>query len=275
MSLINKKKSMIIKETKSQKETSVKKERKTSKKIKNNVTLDSILENDDDDDDDKSLAQIIINDNNNNKNTNNDNNKNTNNDNDDNNNDNNNDNNDNNDNNNNDNNDNLNEILQEINDSEIAMAMDASFASNIAMQLNNNIPIEEDMDSIIRQIRQKEILEEDEKTARELELENEINNTGASQEEDISDILEQIRIFEESEKLKAERQSIRELQDYEYEQSLQADMQRMHHENKYLDIPVPVPVPVAVQKEEIVIKTDTPLTVEEIRKARIAYYSKK
>ena len=152
--------------------------------------------------------------------------------------------------------------------------MDASFASNIAMQLNNNIPIEEDMESILTQIQQKEILEEDEKTARELQFENEINNTGAPQEEDISDILEQIRIFEESEKLKAERQSIRELQDYEYEQSLQADMKRtnhINHENQVLDIPVPV----AIQKEELAIKTDIPLTVEEIRKARIAYYSKK
>jgi hypothetical protein len=273
MSLINKKKSMIIKETKDQKESSVKKERKTSKKIKNNVTLDSILENDKDEEDEdenttfsnpESQNDNLLDNNDNNANNANNDDKNINNDDDN-------------------DNDNLDEILQEINDSEIAMAMDASFASNIAMQLNNNIPIEEDMDSIIRQISQKEILEEDENIARELELENEINNTGVSQEEDISDILEQIRIFEESEKLKAERQSIRELQDYEYEQSLQADMQRMqrikhvNQTNQNLDIPIPVSVPVteAIQKEEIVIKTDTPLTVEEIRKARIAYYSKK
>jgi len=273
MSLINKKKSMIIKETKDQKESSVKKERKTSKKIKKNVTLDSILENDKDDEDEdttfinsESQNDILLDNNDNDNNANNDDKNINNNDNDDN------------------LDDNLDDILQEINDSEIAMAMDESFASNIAMQLNNNIPIEEDMDSIIRQIRQKEILEEDEKTARELELENEINNTGASQEEDISDILEQIRIFEESEKLKAERQSIRELQDFEYEESLQADIQRMQRmqnikhvkqTNQNLDIPIPMQVPVAIQKEEITTKHDIPLTVEEIRKARIAYYSKK
>jgi len=263
MSLINKKKSMIIKETKHEKESSVKKERKTSKKIKKNVTLDSILENDKDDEDKTFINSESQNNNllDNNSNTNNDNDENTNND-----------------------DDNIDEILQEINDSEIAIAMDESFASNIAMQLNHNIPIEEDMESILRQIREKELLEEDEKTARELEFENEneINNTGVLQEEDISDILEQIRIFEESEKLKIERQSIRELQDFEYEQSLQADMQRMqrmqsiqsmNQVNQVLDIPVQVPV--AIQKEEIAIKTDIPLTVEEIRKARIAYYSKK
>jgi hypothetical protein len=270
MSLINKKKSMIIKETKNEKESSVKKERKTSKKIKNNFTLDSILENnenneDDKDNKDKTFINFESQNNNlldNNSNTNNDNNSNT---------------NTNNDNDNDNDDDNIDEILQEINDSEIAIAMDASFASNIAMQLNNNIPIDEDMELILRQIQQKEILEEDEKTARKLQIENEINNTGALQEEDISDILEQIRIFEESEKLKAERQYIRELQDYEYEQSLQADMKPKNHinhinyENQVLDMPVPV----AIQKEEIAIKTDTPLTVEEIRKARIAYYSKK
>ena len=145
-------------------------------------------------------------------------------------------------------------IIQEINDSEIANAIDASFASNIASQFADNV-IDEDMTLILEQIREREELDniENQIVFEELDgfetadldsnnrtltpllpaspitpsllglfmplsLNNSINNTDANvndgiltgntvidsdntDSEDIADILEQIRIFEETEKI--------------------------------------------------------------------------
>ena len=206
------------------------------------------------------------------------------------------------------------QILQEINDSEIAIALDTSYASNIAMQLNT-MPIVKDMKLIIKEIQDKELLEEDSKFARSLlekdiyniednkihgtqqinvkdneyvfndvindvddnedyidddninvtkddnknEIDNENlissniikkntvvnnienldrnyncfnrdkneNNFGIinGNEEDITDILEQIKQFEESEKKQSEKRQILEQQDFEYEEKLRQDIQ--------------------------------------------------
>lgn len=161
--------------------------------------------------------------------------------------------------------DDMEQILKEISDAETAMAVDASIASNISMQLNYNLPIKEDieaMEAIIKKIREKdnlEIIKADEEFARELsntlqfeqpvaerpverpvierhdieqpdieqpDIEQNIFNNNYIDDDEIEDILEQIRKFEESEKIKSERKSIIEQQDLDYEATLQADIQR-------------------------------------------------
>ena len=250
------------------------------------------------------------------------------------------------------------QILQEINDSEIAIALDTSYASNIAMQLNT-MPIVKDMKLIIKEIQDKELLE-DSKIARSLlkkdiyniednkfhgtqqinvkdndvddnedyidddninvtkddnknEIDNENlissniikkntvvnnienrdrnnncfnrdkneNNFGIinGNEEDITDILEQIRQFEESEKKKSERRQILEQQDFEYEETLRQDIQRdlLRKSNIKTSLQtnftnVPKDIDKIEKLEEI---EDKPKSKEDLRKARLAFFDKK
>ena len=120
-------------------------------------------------------------------------------------------------------------IVQNINDSELAMAIDESFASNIAMKMNassiisNNFEVEAEDDTemsiILEQIREREEQEKrDEEFARSLaeennNLENNEDNedndnigasgfggasgfVGSNDDDDLSSVLEQIRQME-------------------------------------------------------------------------------
>jgi hypothetical protein len=96
-------------------------------------------------------------------------------------------------------------ILQQIHDSEIAMALDASFATytaNSEINMNNGASIDDsdDMTEILRQIREQE--ESDAELARQLAAEDNPQPQGADQENDIDDVLEQIRQMEAQEQLK-------------------------------------------------------------------------
>ena len=73
-------------------------------------------------------------------------------------------------------------ILQEINDAELAMAMDESFASNIALQINSSHTIDSshtiNNTELIKQLIEKDImLQEDEKYARSLSVMHELDNS--------------------------------------------------------------------------------------------------
>ena len=166
--------------------------------------------------------------------------------------------------------DDMEDILKEINDSEIAMAIDESFASNLSLQINNS-PIVEDFDLILKQIQQNDLIkndvikedekiaqllldqdllilkQEDEKFARSL-LEMDAQHNSARQnsnvvnsndDDDLSNILENIRLFEEKEKerdkqklISTQSKLLREKQDLEYEASLQADILFEANKNK-------------------------------------------
>ena len=218
--------------------------------------------------------------------------------------------------------DDLEKILQEINDSEMAMAIDESFASNISMQINHNMPIEEDMEFILKQIIDKEILEADEKLARELsELQNDNNHNilhtidesnmdeesempedsemheafGNHEDSEMAEILEQIRKFEESEKQKQkkiENRAIREQQDKDYDEALQADMiPRLPKPSSIVDSIInsssdddidddlddePEPcAPEPCTPEPCAPEPCAPKSIEEIRKARLAFFANK
>lgn len=222
--------------------------------------------------------------------------------------------------------DDMEQILKEISDAETAMAVDASIASNISMQLNYNLPIKEDiaaMEAIIKKIREKdnlEIIKADEEFARELsntfqfeqpvvERPDErpiserpigkrpIDNDNHTHNDEIEDILEQIRKFEESEKIKSERKSIIEQQDLDYEATLQADINRelqskksqslinkyntkssenessseSDSDNKTSDSEADDDIDDIDVKEEI---DDKPKTAADLRQARLSYFYK-
>jgi len=113
----------------------------------------------------------------------------------------------------------LEKIIQQIHDSEIAMAMDESFAtyaSNTHIDMNGATSMvqsdvqDDDMENILQQIREKETKDIDSKYARELsEADNpppEFASANAFTDEfadasDIDDVLEQIRQMEANEKL--------------------------------------------------------------------------
>jgi hypothetical protein len=173
------------------------------------------------------------------------------------------------------------------------------------------MPIEEDMEFILKQIIDKEILEADEKLARELsELQNDNNHnilhtidesnmdeesempedSEMHEDSEMAEILEQIRKFEESEKQKQkniENRAIREQQDKDYDEALQADMiPRLPKPNSIVDNimnsssdddidddlddePEPcIPEPCAPEP-------CAPKSIEEIRKARLAFFANK
>ena len=236
-------------------------------------------------------------------------------------------------------------ILQEINDAELAMAMDESFASNIALQINSSHTIDSshtiNNTELIKQLIEKDImLQEDEKYARSLsvmheldnsenrnnrnteniELDNseendEVTNEVTNEEDDeeynevtnevtneeydevtneitneehnddeLKDILEQIRKFEESEKYKIERE-IRVQQDLEYENVLREDMRRemlslqkttiADNENISVNKDKRVQDVKKVQEDTEDNVKETSLTKEEMRSIRLAYYNKK
>jgi hypothetical protein len=246
-------------------------------------------------------------------------------------------------------------ILQEINDAELAMAMDESFASNIALQINSSHTIDSshtiNNTELIKQLIEKDImLQEDEKYARSLsvmheldnsenrnsrntenieldnseeydevtnfvtneeddeeddEVTNEVTNEEPNEEYDevtnevtneehnddeLKDILEQIRKFEESEKYKIERE-IRVQQDLEYENVLREDMRRemlslqktsiatneniiLNKDKRVQDVKKLQDVKRVQEDTEDNVK-ETSLTKEEMRSIRLAYYNKK
>ena len=201
--------------------------------------------------------------------------------------------------------DNMEKILQEIHDSEIAEAMDASFASNIAVQMDSNNLIDEDMELILEQIRERENIqsleEEEEKAliaqnelkhnqemadeafARSLEEEedNYYNNTGTSNDRSIvndrSNVSNQNDIFNE-------QRNIREQQDIEYTRVLQEDIERETLKQKHKNDNKSVISASLFEDHEVSDKNqeseesdidDKPKSLEELRKIRLAFYAKK
>lgn len=228
-----------------------------------------------------------------------------------------------------DNPDDIQSIIQNINDSEIAMAMDESFASNIAMQMNasriisNNYAVEVEDETqlsiILEKFREKEEQEKrDEEFARSLAEEN--NNSednddiGASgfssvnNNDDLSDILEQIRQMELNSNSKSknksksniklhdkfmEERNIRNMQDIEYEQSLFEDKKKDEIKRNFeIDKKDKISEIEEESEEESedmsndkvqnnisninIIKTENKiLSVKEMRDVRLAFFNKK
>lgn len=159
--------------------------------------------------------------------------------------------------------DNMDNILQEIHDSEIALAMDASFASNLTVQMDSNNLIEEDMDLILEKIREREniqSLEEDE--IKELIKQNELKHNQEMADEAFARSLEEEDNYHynnynnraststsnhiavdsivsnnnnNKKDIINEHRSIREQQDIEYARVLQEDIERdtRKHENEH------------------------------------------
>jgi len=109
--------------------------------------------------------------------------------------------------------DDMTEILQQIQDNELAMAIDESFATYTAntqvdMQsgaTNNLIDAEneDDLSDILRQIKEQEERDlRDAELARQLAAEDNPQPQGAEQGDDMDDVLEQIRQMEAQEQLK-------------------------------------------------------------------------
>lgn len=110
--------------------------------------------------------------------------------------------------------DDMTEILQQIQDSELAMAMDESIATYTAnthvnmdygVATNNLIAAENDDDlaDILRQIKEQEERDlRDAELARQLAAEDNPQPQGAEQGDDMDDVLEQIRQMESQEQLK-------------------------------------------------------------------------
>lgn len=200
-----------------------------------------------------------------------------------------------------DNPDDIQSIIQHIDDSELAIVIDASFASNIAMQINipriinNDINNENEMSIILETIREREEQEKkDEEFARKLSEEfnnngninaSQINNgvsgidyddfdngaSGIDYENDISFINK----FNED-------RNIRNIQDEEYEESLRFDEEKEKCKEKDID---KINVNHKIYTDDINLKDETDsnsiekeikkLSIKEMRDARLAFFNKK
>jgi len=100
-------------------------------------------------------------------------------------------------------NDDMANILQQIHDNDIAMAIDESIASNIAIT-GEHFQEDDDLESILRQIKQQEENDAElaRQLARQLEEENNPPPLEGAQGDDMDVVLEQIRKMEAEEMLK-------------------------------------------------------------------------
>jgi len=205
--------------------------------------------------------------------------------------------------------DNMEKILQEIHDSEIAEAMDASFASNIAVQMDSNNLIDEDMELILEQIRERENIQSlEEEEAKELIAQNELkhnqemadeafarsleeednyyNNTSTSNASSIISNVSNVSNVSNQKDIFNEQRSIREQQDIEYSRVLQEDIERetRKQKHKYNNDNKNVISSSLLEEHDVSDKNqeseesdcdDKPKTLEELRKIRLAFYAKK
>lgn len=198
-----------------------------------------------------------------------------------------------------DNPDDIQSIIQQIDDSELAIVIDDSFASNIAMQINspsvisndisNDIEDENEMSIILETIREREEQEKkDEEFAKKLSenfnnhVNNHVNinanktNNGASGIDYDNDISFNNNFNED--------RNIRNIQDIEYEESLRfdEDKEKEKYKEKYID---KINVNHKIYTDAINLKDETDsnsiekeikkLTIKEMRDARLAFFNKK
>jgi hypothetical protein len=182
--------------------------------------------------------------------------------------------------------DDMEDILKEINEREIAMALDESYARSLENEMKNM--------NINNNLINNNLINNDNLNP-ELPKENEPDDIK------MSEIIENIRLMEEMEKKQnhnhnininpiIESRNIISEQDREYEEALKKDeelerkakideMNRREEEEIQMAIKESLEAIKNINQDEInpVIeeKEDIPLTKEELRKARLAFYSKK
>jgi hypothetical protein len=201
-------------------------------------------------------------------------------------------------------------IMQQIHDNEIAMAIDESIASNIAIT-GEHFQEDTDLERILYQIQQQE--KGDAELARQLAEEENPPPNEVAQGDDMDEVLEQIRKMEAQEMLKkngnaydkplnvdrlmrqqdaedeelrkhSEWQSEKLQQDWEYEEALRQETMRLEALKKLqtpAPVPTPVPAPVPITTPVVVPVANTsdelediPKTREEMRAARMKFFNK-
>jgi hypothetical protein len=199
-----------------------------------------------------------------------------------------------------DNPDDIQSIIQQIDDSELAIVIDDSFASNIAMQINsssvisndisNDFEDENEMSIILETIREREEQEKkDEEFARKLSEEfNNHGNINASEINNGASGIDYDNDYDNDISFINEDRNIRNIQDEEYEESLKCDEEKekekckekdidkinVNHQSYINDINLKNEN-YSISDSKSIEKEIKKLSIKEMRDARLAFFNKK